>query len=260
MKQIYYVIQALIHGRGANIIKIISLTLGITVSILIFAREAFEFSYDTCYDDYERLCIVKTVWFYNGGEHPSYITLGPVAGALLENFSEDLECATTTQQWWQNSAWFYNDHRFQTNAMTADSSFFKTMGVTVFTGDPNELNNPDVLFISRSLAKEMFASQDPVGKTVVYNKQMPMTVKGVYEDFPENSSLYRSQIVMSMATARKYDWGYWGWDGGDSYMACVRLRKSANLDNLNIKIKKYIEEIRQEKGVTISLVPIKIFA
>ena len=69
--------------------------------------------------------------------------------------------------------------------MTADSSFFKTMGVTVFTGDPNELNNPDVLFISRSLAKEMFASQDPVGKTVVYNKQMPMTVKGVYEDFPE---------------------------------------------------------------------------
>ena len=111
------------------------------------------------------------------------IYLGPVAGALLENFSEDLECATTTQQWWQNSAWFYNDHRFQTNAMTADSSFFKTMGVTVFTGDPNELNNPDVLFISRSLAKEMFASQDPVGKTVVYNKQMPMTVKGVYEDF-----------------------------------------------------------------------------
>ena len=42
-------------------------------------------------------------------------------------------------------------------------------------------------------------------------------------------------------------------------MACVRLRKSANLDNLNIKIKKYIEEIRQEKGVTISLVPIKDF-
>ena len=30
-------------------------------------------------------------------------------------------------------------------------------------------------------------------------------------------------------------------------------------DNLNIKIKKYIEEIRQEKGVTISLVPIKDF-
>lgn len=39
MKELYYVIQTLIHGRGANLIKVISLTLGLTVSILIFARE-----------------------------------------------------------------------------------------------------------------------------------------------------------------------------------------------------------------------------
>lgn len=51
MKELYYVIQTLIHGRGANLIKVISLTLGLTVSILIFAREAFEFNYDTCYED-----------------------------------------------------------------------------------------------------------------------------------------------------------------------------------------------------------------
>lgn len=36
MKQIYYVIQALIHGRGANIIKVVSLGLGLTMSILLF--------------------------------------------------------------------------------------------------------------------------------------------------------------------------------------------------------------------------------
>lgn len=53
MKELYYVIQTLIHGRGANLIKVISLTLGLTVSILIFAREAFEFNYDTCYEDSE---------------------------------------------------------------------------------------------------------------------------------------------------------------------------------------------------------------
>lgn len=38
MKELYYVIQTLIHGRGANLIKVISLTLGLTVSILIFTR------------------------------------------------------------------------------------------------------------------------------------------------------------------------------------------------------------------------------
>ena len=35
MKELYYVIQTLIHGRGANLIKVISLTLGLTVSILM---------------------------------------------------------------------------------------------------------------------------------------------------------------------------------------------------------------------------------
>ena len=54
MKELYYVIQTLIHGRGANLIKVISLTLGLTVSILIFAREAFEFNYDTCYEDFPK--------------------------------------------------------------------------------------------------------------------------------------------------------------------------------------------------------------
>ena len=46
MKQIYYVIQALIHGRGANIIKVVSLGLGLTMSILLFSRVVYEQSFD----------------------------------------------------------------------------------------------------------------------------------------------------------------------------------------------------------------------
>lgn len=49
MKQIYYVIQALIHGRGANIIKVVSLGLGLTMSILLFSRVVYEQSFDTCF-------------------------------------------------------------------------------------------------------------------------------------------------------------------------------------------------------------------
>lgn len=47
MKQIYYVIQTLLRGRGSNIIKVISLGLGLTMSILLFSRVAYEQSFDT---------------------------------------------------------------------------------------------------------------------------------------------------------------------------------------------------------------------
>lgn len=36
MRQLYYTLQTLIRGKGSNLIKIISLGLGLAVSILIF--------------------------------------------------------------------------------------------------------------------------------------------------------------------------------------------------------------------------------
>lgn len=242
MRQLYYTLQTLIRGKGSNLIKIISLGLGLAVSILIFSRQAFELNYDTCYKDYERLCLVKTVWHYNNEYHPSHITLGPVAGTIAENLPDEVESVTVTQQWWSNSAWFANERRFQTNAMTADSCFFATMGIDVVSGDPRELNNPEVVFISRELAGSMFADKNPIGQTVVYNKQMPMTVKGIFEDFPENSSFYGSGVVMSLATSFKHHWGYWGWGGGDSYMSFVRLRPGVQLDDVNTRIEKLAEQ------------------
>lgn len=40
MRQLYYTLQTLIRGKGSNLIKIISLGLGLAVSILIFSRQA----------------------------------------------------------------------------------------------------------------------------------------------------------------------------------------------------------------------------
>ena len=38
MRQIYYVIRTLLRGRSSNVVKVISLGLGLTMSILLFAR------------------------------------------------------------------------------------------------------------------------------------------------------------------------------------------------------------------------------
>lgn len=66
MKQIYYVIQTLLRGRGSNVIKVVSLGLGLTMSILLFARVAFEQSYDTCYKDYDNLYQIFSIFTANG--------------------------------------------------------------------------------------------------------------------------------------------------------------------------------------------------
>lgn len=260
MKSFYYVIQTLLHSRGSNLIKIISLTLGITVSILIFARQAFEFNYDTCYKDHERLYVVKSIWDIGDRHMESHITMGPVAGAIADAFPEEVESATVTQQWWRNSGWFRDNNRFTCHAMTGDSCFFSTIGIPLVTGNPNELTNPDVLFISRSMAREAFAEQDPIGQTLTMSRQLPMTVKGVFEDFPENSSFYGVRIVMSLASSAKHGWGYWGWRGGDSYLSCIRLRHAEDFDKVTARFPELVKRFYGDDSsvkYAIELTPVK---
>lgn len=44
MRHLYYIIQTLLRGRGGNLVKLTSLTLGLLVGILLFSQIAYELS------------------------------------------------------------------------------------------------------------------------------------------------------------------------------------------------------------------------
>ena len=70
MKQFHYTIQTLIRDRRSCVIKVISLSLGLLVSIILFSRVAFELSYDNCFQDVDNLYIVKTEWIKDAPAPP----------------------------------------------------------------------------------------------------------------------------------------------------------------------------------------------
>ena len=85
MKQIYYVIRTLLRGRGSNIIKVISLGLGLTMSILLFSRVAYEQSFDTCFKDYDNLYQVWSIFSVKGEKfEPQEWNCGPVLLFTME--------------------------------------------------------------------------------------------------------------------------------------------------------------------------------
>ena len=45
-----------------------------------------------------------------------------------------------------------------------------------------------------------------------------------------------------MATTRKYGWDYWGWNGGDSYFAYIRLRHPSDMETINNRIDQMLEK------------------
>ena len=251
MKQIYYVIQTLLRGRGSNIIKIISLGLSLTMSILLFSRVAYEQSFDTCYKDYDNLSQIWPVFTVKGEKYPPQEqNCGPVAGAILENFPEQVEAATSTC-YWKNSPLYNGNIRLDEKKIVADSLFFQTMGIEVLSGNPvKDLQQPDVIFLSDRFAKKIFGGEDPVGKTINYNHEKDFMVKGTYKALPANATV-NPEAVISMPTLwNEGSGGNYSWQGGDSYPEYIRFRPGADKSVVNARIDAMIEKYRPEEGKT----------
>ena len=144
MRQIHYVIQILLRGKGSIPFKVISLGLGLAMSILLFARVAYEQSYDTCFRDYDRIYQVWSQFVMNGEAlEPQTMNMGPLAGAILESFPKEVEMATCTNRYLASWPLYYGNHRFNESKICADSLFFQTMGIEVLSGNPvQDLQQP----------------------------------------------------------------------------------------------------------------------
>ena len=106
MRQIYYSIRTLLHERTLNIVRVLSLSLGLTVGILLFSQIAFEMSYEKCYPEAENLIMARiaaqnmTTGEVQGddGMNYDYTVCDPVAFTLAQDMPEEIESATCGQQ------------------------------------------------------------------------------------------------------------------------------------------------------------------
>ncbi|MCD8030320.1 MAG: ABC transporter permease [Bacteroides sp.] len=262
MTKLNYTFKTLIRGKGSNVIKTISLTLGLAISVILFARIAFELSYDSHYQEVDRLHVIESIYHINGEKtEPHFIIFGAVPGGIVENLTDGVESATVVRTMGADQPFYYEEFRLQPHIIVSDTLYFQTMGIHVLSGDPRELANPDVLFVSREFARNTFGDESPVGKTLSLNKEISMTVKGVYEDIPENSTL-RHDVVISLGSLIKYNWGRISWDRGDMYRGYVRLRPGVDPEQVNKRMNVIAHQhypFEPESGIAVEyqLTPIK---
>ncbi|MBE6281240.1 MAG: FtsX-like permease family protein [Bacteroides sp.] len=243
MKQIYYVIQTIVHSRGANAIKIISLGLGLMMSILLFSRVAYEQSFDTCFKEHENLYQLWMQFSIGDEKHSRQeMCVGKLAGGTFEALPDMVESATTVSTWLANQPLYHGETKFDIRKVVADSLFFETMGIEVTSGNPiQDLQQMDVVYLSDELASQMFGDENPIGKVISYNKQMPLTVRGTFADIPANSTL-RAKAVVSMPTIWNRGWGNYSWEGGDSWKSYIRIKPNANIETLNKRMNLMIQQ------------------
>ena len=244
MRQIYYSIRTLLHERTLNIVRVLSLSLGLTVGILLFSQIAFEMSYEKCYPEAENLIMARiaaqnmTTGEVQGddGMNYDYTVCDPVAFTLAQDMPEEIESATCVLPFQFYHIYKEDKLLSKANYMMVDTCFFETMGIPVLKGNAKDLIISNSVFVSEHFARETFGSTDPIGKTLSADKQLELTIRGVYKDIPENSMLSRD-FVITVHRDGRYASGN-GWNGNDVFYAFARLRHASDIDKVNSKIQQ----------------------
>lgn len=250
MRQLYYTLQTLLRGKGSSFTKLLSLTLGLTAGILLFSQIAYELDYESCYPEADILAIVRG-HNYNtatgetmgdeGNNSYDYTVYDVMAPTLARDMKQWIESGTTINSALANQKTFY-ENRWLENAeyLLVDTCFFRTTGIEVLRGNPQELIRPDAAFVSQHFARETFGDADPIGKILTLDKKDTLTVRGIYSDMPHNSIL-RHDFVTSIHR----DGGYYGgngWNGNDVFFSILRLRQATDVDAINANLQRIIQQ------------------
>ncbi|MDR0973494.1 MAG: ABC transporter permease [Prevotellaceae bacterium] len=243
MKTLYYTFKALMRGRNSVVIKCVSLTLGLFVGILLFAKIAEDLRYDTGYNDYGRLCQILSIYNIQGLTHePGKQVFGPVAAAAAEGLSDAIESSTTTMPP-RTTLVVTAGRQFEATYLYGDTLFFHTMGIPVLEGNVSDLNSHYNVFVSDTFAKRLYGDENPIGQTFTFNTgEKAFTVKGIFKEVPENNSI-RPEVVLSWEFHRASGI-YFGFDGGDRYYGFLRLREGVDLETLNKRLNALVEQYR----------------
>lgn len=229
-------------GQG-TFIKVTSLAIGLTVGLVLIAKVQLEMNYDRSIADKEYVYELHETFQRKGEAKQQYgSTSGGVAPVLAREIPEIERATRYTAQFSEEKLTLEDGSRhYFEKAVFADSCFFDIFATKVLVGDARQiLSTAGQCMISRRLSEKI--GGEVIGKTFCFTAapQKPMTISGVFDDYPENSAYSNFDILMSMPSVGTYSWdGTENLIGNDRYHSYVRLRTDADM----VKVRKEIKEL-----------------
>lgn len=225
-----------------NILKILSLGIGLAIGCILIAKVCFESSYDNFYKGLERIYLIKPNYSLRGEVNESDQVSGGIAPGF-KKYVPGVESATRTTFLFESEKFYTEEKALVTGTLVlADTAFFDVFDRKILAGNPKEvLAQKFNVMVSRSFAEKMGGIDKAVGK-IIYNEEaskLKFTVGGVYEDFPENGSLYYD-ILLSMETYPKESTD--NWLGNDRYKGYVKLDEGVTPESLDPAIRKMMDK------------------
>ncbi len=238
MKNFLFALRYLRKLRGGTVARVVSLSLGLAVGLLVFSYANYNLTSDRCFPDRER---IFQLWaHYADPQHSGYSPQlnAPIAPALAEEVPQ-VEAATRLFGP-RTSDIVRGDNAFQAKYIYADTMFFDVLGFEPMNGNPKEiLLHADQVMLAESFSRTIFGRKDPVGQLVLLNGTDSLTVMGLFRDPNPNQHLGGFNMLCSFEIVKR-DLNT-SWRGGDSFASYVKLREGVQIGQVEAQAETFID-------------------
>ncbi|MCG6189908.1 ABC transporter permease [Maribellus maritimus] len=143
-------------------ITILGLTIGITSFLILFLYVANEKSYDKHFAKYKN--IYRVISYPQKTGDPWARSLG-IVHVAAENIPE-VEESTQFTYCTEGSIKIDDNLLQQNDILSVDKAFMNLFEVEPEVGDLNDIDKPNVAFITEDFAKKYFSNENPIGKSI----------------------------------------------------------------------------------------------
>lgn len=237
--------RTLRKNRVYSVINLLGLAVGMAVCLLILLYVQDELAYDDHHVDGDRVYRVTRQFIQDNGEvslHLSHIA-PPFAPLLRQDYPELEQVARL----WYGGLWLYSvdgeTHRQVGEFAFAEPEVFEIFTIPVISGDiRGGLAKPNTTAISETLARELFGDEDPIGRTVTVDNEVPVEVIGVFADTPHQTHL-PLEAVVSFESLRQmwpsvFEMDNWG---SNNYGTYVKMAPGTDVAAFEAKLPEFLD-------------------
>jgi putative ABC transport system permease protein len=231
----------LLKQRMITVINVFGLTVGITVSLLIFLYVRYDLNYDRYNEKAERIYRIGLHGKMGDTEFTQTYTTPLLAQEIMNTCLE----VENTVRMLGGDFYVKNENGPAPDPMEikvgfADSTLFEVFTLEVIAGDPvNSLKEKGTVFISESTAKRVF--RQPVNYAEILNSQLtmnvageftPFIVRGIIRDIPDQSHFHFDAFISNENTEFSHADNWWN----NGFRTYILLKEGMDINSVLEKL------------------------
>lgn len=233
--------RVLTRHRAFSLVNTLGLAIGISVFIALALYIQFELSFDKFHENGDRIYRVEQVMVEGGRTERMVGTPEPLWKVLEKDFPEVEASIRFVPQ--EVELIPEEGDPFVSNLIFVEHNFLTSFSFNLLYGDPETaLREPGTMVLTESTAMKLFGRTDVLGESYDLGP-VPITVTGVLEDVPSNSSI-NFDLLSPAETINEYYGGgtdqFTQW-GNNWVRLFVMLEEGHDISEFNSKIEHLLQ-------------------